>query len=224
MIGGILFFIIEFKFGVPDDHNLAQLFLELLSGAEQNSTLKFAGLRIYGLLTDLILFKFYSYDPANEQFCIDETIVINNKRIGAFSDMIDVSNKIFGVVLSAYMDGLRAIISRSKDRAKCNDKPSELTGEEKKPSGRKSTDQWEAALTLAQGCVEKFREPVATLRDIENRGNAALELLTKSVRSIPRASTFSGGINDPSTPAELKALAVSVTETVHEHYLSAISQ
>ena len=54
-----------------------------------NKSIDFKGLRIYGLLTDLIQFKFYSYDPATNQFCFDETIIINVKRTDAFSDMID---------------------------------------------------------------------------------------------------------------------------------------
>lgn len=39
-----------------------------------------------------------------------------------------------------------------------------------------------------------------------------------SVCSIPRASTFTGGY-DPSTPAELKALAARVATETYEHYL-----
>ena len=41
-----------------------------------------------------------------------------------------------------------------------------------------------------------------------------------SVRSTPRASTFTGGDDDPSTPAELKALAARVAKGTHERYLS----
>lgn len=39
-----------------------------------------------------------------------------------------------------------------------------------------------------------------------------------SVRSIPRASTFTGGY-DPSTTAELKALATRVARETYERYL-----
>jgi hypothetical protein len=45
--------------------------------------------------------------------------------------------------------------------------------------GRKSTDRWEAALGLAEHCVDEFNEPVASLQDIEARANGALELLAK---------------------------------------------
>src|SRR5882762_4823515 len=55
---------------------------------EMNKSIDFKGLRIYGLLTDLVQFKFYSYDPTTNQF-FDETIIINNKRTDAFTDMMD---------------------------------------------------------------------------------------------------------------------------------------
>ena len=103
-----------------------------------NKKLDFAGLRIYGLLTDLIQFKFYSYDPTTRQFYFDEMILVNTKRTSIIFDMVDglwipplqsprsdlfcsVADKIFGVILTAYMDGLRAIIKRRQDRAKRND-------------------------------------------------------------------------------------------------------
>ena len=54
-----------------------------------NKSINLKGLRIYGLLTDLVQFKFCSYDPATNQFCFDETIIINVKRTDAFSDMMD---------------------------------------------------------------------------------------------------------------------------------------
>jgi len=48
----------------------------------------FANLRIYGLLTDLIDFHFYSYDPLAKKFAFDETLVVNITRDVAFTDMI----------------------------------------------------------------------------------------------------------------------------------------
>ena len=147
MIGGILFFVIELK--TLTDNNLAQVFLELLctfflllwtystlshhlAAAEMNERLDFAGLRIYGLLTDLEDFRFYSYDPSTKQFCFDEYIVVSNKRVPAFHDMIEGLSispfysyrpdffQIFGLLLTAYVDGLSAIVKRSRDRAKAN--------------------------------------------------------------------------------------------------------
>jgi len=112
---------------------------ELYSAAAKiNSQIDFAGLRIYGLLTDAVKFSFYSYDPKTQKFSFDEEILIFNKRPGSLVEMIDgtyfsswqspgadalsaVSNKIFGLVLSAYMEALRATIKKSKGRAKSND-------------------------------------------------------------------------------------------------------
>jgi hypothetical protein len=54
-----------------------------------NTTLDFAGLRVYGLLTDLTQFKFYSYDPSTRQFGFDETILVDNKRVSASFDSVN---------------------------------------------------------------------------------------------------------------------------------------
>lgn len=51
-----------------------------LAAAEQNIQLNFVGLRIYGLLTNLTHFKFYSYNPTTKQFCYDEDICINQQQ------------------------------------------------------------------------------------------------------------------------------------------------
>lgn len=59
------------------------------AAAEMNSSMDFGGLRIYGLLTDIGVFQFYSYNPDTKQFYFDETITINRKRTDACSDMID---------------------------------------------------------------------------------------------------------------------------------------
>ncbi|KAF9509088.1 hypothetical protein BS47DRAFT_1301961, partial [Hydnum rufescens UP504] len=121
MIGGFMFLIVEFKLDMPKDHSLAQLFLELLSAAEMNKELSFKNLRVYGLLTDFLQFRFYSYDPFQAKFCMDEIITIGSERVQALSRMIKVSNKLFSILLSAYEDGLQAIIAQSKDRAKKTD-------------------------------------------------------------------------------------------------------
>lgn len=94
----------------------------------------FANLRIYGLLTDLVDFHFYSYDPLRKQFAFDETMTVNITRDVAFTDMIPgmcfllltyiiiidqtypVCNKIFGVILTAYIDGLEATLRKSTER------------------------------------------------------------------------------------------------------------
>lgn len=58
------------------------------AAAKANKKMDFANLRIYGLLTDLIDFHFYSYNPLTETFAFDETLVVNITRDVAFTDMI----------------------------------------------------------------------------------------------------------------------------------------
>ena len=105
MIGGILFFIIEAKLDKPSSNNLAQLFLEFLcassspesmctriehytAAAKINKQADFEGLRIYGVLTDLNRFDFYSYDPISNRFCQDNGILVSTLRDGFSSGMI----------------------------------------------------------------------------------------------------------------------------------------
>ena len=66
--------------------------------AETNKSIDSKGMRIYGLLTNLFAFKFYSYDPSTNQFYFDETICSNAKRTTAFADMIDGTSFCFFAV------------------------------------------------------------------------------------------------------------------------------
>jgi hypothetical protein len=59
------------------------------AAAKQNMTIDFAGLRIYGLLSNAITFRFYSYDPISTDFCLDEAIIILNKRPNSLVDMAE---------------------------------------------------------------------------------------------------------------------------------------
>jgi len=194
----------------------------------------FANLRIYGLLTDLIDFHFYSYDPLTKKFAFDETLVVNITRDVAFTDMIPVGNKVFSVILTAYIDGLEATTIKSTEkknkgdisspgstplqRMRSQNAPSELGPSQpyNRTGGRKLTDCWEVALRLAKQCRDKFDESVETIDDIERNSTAALELLARSVRSIPRASRLTGA-DDPSSTEEIKDLA---RRMVHKKYLN----
>lgn len=48
------------------------------------------------------------------------------------------------------------------------------------------------------------------------RWKFSLHYTFDSVRSIPRASSFTGGDNDPSTPTELKALATRIAKKTYK--------
>ena len=106
MIGGILFLIIEFKLNTPDANALAQLFLALLcawflfahdcavlklypAAAEENKKITFDKLRVYGLLTNAVVFDFHSYDPITKQFCFDERMLISPVRSDALAGMVN---------------------------------------------------------------------------------------------------------------------------------------
>ena len=67
------------------------------AAAETNKSIDSKGMRIYGLLTNLFAFKFYSYDPSTSQFYFDEIIYTNAKRTTALSDMIDGTYLAFAV-------------------------------------------------------------------------------------------------------------------------------
>ncbi|CAA7265119.1 unnamed protein product [Cyclocybe aegerita] len=121
MIGGALFFVIEIMLGLDKDDNLAQLFLELLSAAEANNRSGFDITRVYGLLTDLSSFRFYSYDPKSKSFSFDEDILVNAKRDDFCFDMIYVSNKIFNVIMCGYVEVLRATVEASKKKSEQGD-------------------------------------------------------------------------------------------------------
>ncbi|KAF8718635.1 hypothetical protein AX14_011683 [Amanita brunnescens Koide BX004] len=159
-VGGALFFVMEF--GRLHDNVLAQVFLELLAAAETKKSNNRSGSRIYGILTNFDQFNFYSYDPATNKFYFDEMRVVNLERKSAFSNMMDVSNKIFGIVLTGYVDSLRAYIADRKSYSQNSDTTSE-----------------EAALEFAESCCAKFREPITSPSDIEEKGNEGLALLTK---------------------------------------------
>jgi len=215
---------------------VAQLFVEILAAAKANEKVDFANLRIYGLLTDLIDFHFYSYNPLTKSFAFDETLVVNITRDVAFADMIPVGNKIFSVILTAYIDGLEATAIKSSERKHKGDisspgsAPLQQMRSQNAPSepgpsqpynrsgGRKSTDYWEAALQFAKQCRDKFGESVGTVDNIERNSTAALELLAKSVRSIPRASRLTGP-DDPSSTEEINVLARCM---VHTKYLDMV--
>jgi hypothetical protein len=53
-----------------------------------NKKADFEGLRVYGVLTNLTRFAFYSYDPISNTFCRDDEIFVETLRDGFSSGMI----------------------------------------------------------------------------------------------------------------------------------------
>ena len=64
------------------------MFTKLPAAAKANNDVDFANLHLYGLLTDLISFHFYSYDPVTKKFAFDQTLLVNVTRDVSFTDMI----------------------------------------------------------------------------------------------------------------------------------------
>jgi hypothetical protein len=58
------------------------------AAANLNKNANFEGLRVYGVLTNLTRFAFFSYDPMSNTFCRDEEIFIDTLRDGFASGMI----------------------------------------------------------------------------------------------------------------------------------------
>ncbi|KAH9923802.1 hypothetical protein B0H21DRAFT_154623 [Amylocystis lapponica] len=133
IIGGTLFLIAEQKYVLEYDDNKAELFLKLLSAAQVNRKNKPGGLRVYGLLTDLTDFCFYSYSPSTNSFAADQHIVVNFKRDDFCFDMIGgmsslslapmylhdcdaVTNKLFSVIMCGYLEMLRTMVSANQQK------------------------------------------------------------------------------------------------------------
>lgn len=227
MFNGILLFVIEARSNNPSNNNLAQLFLEFLSAAKMNKQDDFEGLRIYGILTNLTRFAFYSYDPIFNRFCRGDEFLVQTLRDGFSSDMIYITNKIFGVVLSAFIEGLCAIAKKTKERAAKGIFSSVISARAAlapKPhsaKGKQAQKGWDLALNFAEDSRKKFMENVTTSEDMEIRSTEALELLTKSVSSIPRYSAYTSmQRSDCLTPAELKDLACQCVESTLQASLS----
>ena len=53
-----------------------------------NKEAEFEGLRVYGLLTNLTRFAFYSYDPTSDTFAKDDVIHVETLRDGFSACMI----------------------------------------------------------------------------------------------------------------------------------------
>ncbi|CAA7265588.1 unnamed protein product [Cyclocybe aegerita] len=230
VVGRALFFVVEMKLLLDKDCT-AQLFLELLSAAEANKKLKYTGLRVYGLLTDLTLFHFYSFDPIERSFYKDDVLFANVIRELFCGDMIPVANKIFSVLMLGYLESLEATVALSKARGQsgmCSsdkgsspihqmaDKPSILASSSgaKQSKGasshvRPSLTAWENGLALAKQAYDDLQKCALaeSIDKFEENAINALDTLSKSVSCLPRYSLYSGPSDTPITPAGLDAMA-----------------
>lgn len=100
-------------------------------------------LRVYGVLSDRPDFYFFSYDPVEGKFQLDEKIAVNNNRVDYLRDMIKgmfklrvhysmlifislVTNKLFSTIFYAFLDGIDWKARESKARGENGDVSSRI--------------------------------------------------------------------------------------------------
>ncbi|OBZ65523.1 Metacaspase-1 [Grifola frondosa] len=196
IVGHLLFFVIELKYTMGSDSNLAQLFLELLSMAEINLNSDFADLKIYGLLTDLTQFEFYAYDPSTKTFLQDpSSLITSNWREGFLHDMINVGNRLFSLILQAYIETLRMTCDQSDKRGKSG---TQLLKEPSLDHTRPSLDKWQRALQLALDAQAQLGKLPNDESMHEESASEGLALLTQSVQLLRRVTTNTSDSDIPS--------------------------
>ena len=76
------------------------------AAAEENKKITFDKLRVYGLLTNAVVFDFHSYDPITKQFCFDERMLISPVRSDALAGMVNGAYFFFPYSLRANVPSL----------------------------------------------------------------------------------------------------------------------
>ncbi|KAJ7213602.1 hypothetical protein GGX14DRAFT_445532, partial [Mycena pura] len=81
IVHNILFLVIELKARFDNmERNIAHLFAELYSASKMNGDAGFESLTVYGLLTDLGNFHFYSFNPISKTFYRDGRMPVSGAR------------------------------------------------------------------------------------------------------------------------------------------------
>ncbi|KAJ8463326.1 hypothetical protein ONZ51_g10326 [Trametes cubensis] len=194
-IGDALFFVIEVKLLAPqEERNAAQLFMELLSAARSNQDTR-QKVRVYGLLTDLSRFAFFSYDPVGQRFAFDEEFVADGPREQFLTRMIPVTNKIFSVLLAGYIEVLQ---TNPEDESANGDGDPRL------------------ALQLANEAKVCLTESASDFDALETRGREGLRKLEQSVLAVPRGTDAYMDVQEPKSAEELASLASRLVREWHE--------
>ncbi|KAJ7907894.1 hypothetical protein B0H13DRAFT_1618025, partial [Mycena leptocephala] len=107
----------RFAFPQQLDTFVAQLFSELYAAAQMNAKVGLENLKVYGILTDLGIFHFFAFEPKSKMFYRDPKIVVARGREDFLIGMMHVTEKIFSVVLEAYIDTLEATYHKITQRS-----------------------------------------------------------------------------------------------------------
>lgn len=174
--GGFLLLVMEFKPADQDSTALAELFLELLSAAKSNAQVEqYANLRVFGLMTDMSTFKFFSYSPETKRFYHGPKLIANNKREDFCYDMITVSGIIFSIVFHGYCELVESMAD---------------------PDALASDEECLYADALATAARNKFEQAEEASKErnfalVETLTQEALRSLQQSARCLQR---LSGGL------------------------------
>ncbi|KAJ7132089.1 hypothetical protein C8R44DRAFT_773015 [Mycena epipterygia] len=231
IVGNVLFFVIELK-KLLDTESYAQLFAELYSAAELNSLAGFRSLTVYGLLTDLGTFEFFSFEPISKTFYRDPKMFLPRIREDVLSAMIEVSNKVFSIVLQGFINTLKATCDKCQIRSTAGSLSptgsSPIQQLQQTPSnpppatkakGRPSLRVWERArddAMAAQAQLKRFSDDLTTLETTTKEG---LKLLEKSVARVVRMSESSSRYDLPSE-ARLEKLAQNAVVVWHAKHMA----
>ncbi|OBZ74054.1 Sterol O-acyltransferase 2 [Grifola frondosa] len=223
MTGCTFFLIGELKRGPDNAENLAEFLGALSAAAEANKD--FPHVRVHGLLTDMTRFRFCSYDPATRTFCADEELLADVEREHFCTDMIAVANKMFSIIMFAYLEVLREMVDSSREEDAGNPSSSQdqqsatLLSEVDKPSlhSRPSFAQREQALHFAEQASAKFQSSTS-IDELDAATVEGLRLLTESAHCLPRVSPCTA-TEVPSTAEGLQALSDRNVKEWHERLI-----
>ncbi|KAF7330744.1 hypothetical protein MVEN_02413100 [Mycena venus] len=215
-LGNTLIVVGEFKLGNLTNDNAAQLFAEMISAAEANES---RYQRVHGMLSDMDSHFFYSYNPQNHKFTQGLHFTTKaDRRILRLNNMVPVINYLFSVCLDAMKDltyftknfcasrrNTTDISSTNVEEVKALPTPPDL---ERPAQEKKSLPLWNESYELIRQAQERMQfspEETLTVKLINERGDAGLELLYDSMNCLPRLSSLEKGLG-PKTFSQLTVL------------------
>ncbi|KAJ7213604.1 hypothetical protein GGX14DRAFT_619159 [Mycena pura] len=208
IVGNILFLVIELKACFDNmERNVAHLFAELYSASKMNGDVGFESLTVYGLLTDLGTFQFYSFNPISKTFYRNSKIVVHRN-----------------FVLQACLDTLEATCTKSEERSSSGSLSptgsSPLQQLQNAPSNPtpitkgRSLEAWPKAHQHALAAQNKLKQFSGNLTALEESAAEGLKFLELSVGCVSRTTQITSKRDIPSK-ADLETMAQKAVERWH---------
>ncbi|KAJ7212078.1 hypothetical protein GGX14DRAFT_621645 [Mycena pura] len=202
IVGKILFLVIELKANFDDlESNVAQLFSELYAASKLNGDAGFESLTVYGLLTDLGTFHFYSFNPISKTFYQDPRMVVHSLLREEFLyGMMAVVDRIFTLVLQGYIDTLKATC------AKIEEQLSSKQSSSGSPTTKAFLEDWRKAHQHGLAAQNKLKQFSGNETELEESAAKGLESLKNSVACVGRL-TYTSSKHDIPSKADLETIA-----------------